>query len=192
MKFTIKILSLCIVLCGCSIKNKSITLTEIDIINNNSPINYLNQIKSIDTTCIWPVINLKLNHNNTMEFISNDECSYKYLQFIESLNVYELKYIEYNYEGTILVSKMNGKNLYFDGEIIFNEDYSHFISYSDRINDMPSTVKLYSINPSFEINLLYTFKTLLRDPIGVNFENNNTAIIYLSRDSVLNKYILEF
>lgn len=191
MKSIIKTLILSIVLYGCTIQNKPITLTEIDIIND-STINYLNQIKSIDTTRILSVVNLKLNHSNTMEFFSNDECSYKYIRFIESLNIYVLKYKEYNYEGTILVNKTNGNNIYIDGEIVFNDKNSHFISYNDRTNDMPSTVKLYSINSSFEIKLLYTFKSLLRDPIGVNFKNHNTAIFYLSKDSILNKYILEF
>ena len=56
-----------------------------------------------------------------MEFFSNDECSYKYIRFIESLNIYVLKYKEYNYEGTILVNKTNGNNIYIDGEIVLND-----------------------------------------------------------------------
>ena len=57
---------------------------------------------------------------------------------------------------------------------------------------MPSQVQLYSINSRLDIQLLYTYKTLLQDPIDVFFRDNKTAVVCLRYDSTIKQYLLEF
>ena len=190
MKYIVVLLFLC---AGCTNKFKPIVLTELD---NQINICDTASAYTVDTTLYLnnakPVISLQLYNNDTLNFISTDDCSYKYIRFIEVLNIYELKYEDYHSEGIVLVSKFNGENYRFEGEIIFNDRKTHFITYNQRQNDMPSQVQLYSVNLPLDIQLLYTYKTLLQDPIDVFFRDNKTAVVCLRYDSIIKQYLLEF
>ncbi len=191
MKNISYLLFLCILPFGCVTKLKPIALTEID-----DQINIYYNTNTVDTTLYSHnadlEISLKLHNKDIMNFISTDECSYKYIRFIKELDIYELKFEDYNSEGTILVSKLNGKKYYFEGNIIFNDNKTNFIIYSPRQNDQSSRVQLYSINKLLDIQLLFSYKTSLQDPISVIFRDNKTAIICLKSGSAINQYLLEF
>ena len=191
MKNISYLLLVCILLFGCVTQYKPIALTELD-----NQINIYYNADTIDTT-LYPMnadseISLKLHNKDILNFISTEECSYKYISFIEELDIYELKYEDYNAEGTILVSKINGKKFYFEGNIVFNDSRTNFITYSPRQNYQSSLVQLYSINKLFDIQLLYSYKTSLQDPIHVIFRDDRTAVICLKSGSSINQYLLEF
>ena len=178
-------------MCNCKIADyKSITLVEIEesynLIQDNSCIRDIRDIMYDTTT-----ISLKLDNNNTLEFITDEECSYKYLGYIESLNIYHLQYIDYHSEYTILIHKLNGDEWFFDGNIIFNDNNTCFIIYKSRLNNKPSTIQLYSINKELDIKLLYTYSTFIKDPIYIDFIDNKTVSLALLHDTIITKYLLK-
>lgn len=192
MKNISYLLFVCFLQFGCTIQFKPISLTELDNHINNIYYNTDTVNSTLYPNNADPEIRLKLYNKDILNFISTDECSYKYIRFIKELDIYVLKYEDYNAEGTILVSKLNGGKKYFDGDIVFNVNKTNFITYSPRQNYQSSLVQLYSINKFHDIQLLYSYKTSFQDPVSVIFKDNKTAIICLKSVSATNQYLLEF
>lgn len=123
-------------------------------------------------------ISLHIDKKNDIVLLNDNNCFYQYGGYIKKLNAYYLKYLDYNFEYSILIDKSTGKKYQFDGEIAFSDDYNTLVSCVEqgRITESLTKIQVYC-KKGTKYKLLLSYETDLWQSVNVKHIASNKILL---------------